>query len=142
MTFGAPYHDKYISKFGKHCQKMIPFLGFLDYKENIRLNITLFCQLAHRASCGQVQLARPTVYLPRAIGQPRISTPALSSGSSPQLFLNKDFVIGALLSMGVLFRKGSPTVTHGIENDIVLLICRSVFGVHLSMECWMVLFIS
>ena len=56
---------------------MIPFLGFLDYKENIRLNNTLFCQLAHRASCGQVQLARPTVYLPRAIGQPRISTPVL-----------------------------------------------------------------
>ena len=57
LTFGAPYHDKYISKIGKHCQKMIPFLGFLDYKENIRLNDTLFCQLAHRASCGQVQLA-------------------------------------------------------------------------------------
>ena len=67
----------YISKFGKHCQKMIPFLGFLDYKGNRRLNNTLFCQLAHRASCGQVQLARPTVYLPRAIGQPRISTPAI-----------------------------------------------------------------
>ena len=33
--------------------------------------------LLHRASCGQVQLARPTIYLPGAIGQLRISTPAV-----------------------------------------------------------------
>ena len=54
---------------------MIPLIGFFDFKENLRLNNTLFYQLAHWASCLQVQLTRPIVYLPRAIGQPKISTP-------------------------------------------------------------------
>ena len=65
-AFSANWFADFV-KASMSAQKMSPFLGFLDYKENVRLNNTLFCQLA-----------RLTVYLSRAIGQPRISTPVIS----------------------------------------------------------------